>query len=367
MKEHTAMKKDCERLAMGEKSGQGSQVAEDTAFQMDNLPAEKQTVLYESLCPPCDCPSADADASKIESEYNVLRDKHLRLQERYHAVRAREMKRIERLPKLAQYELAALPTPWTAHMHPLGRTFYFNHESGVSSWHDPRQVPTPKVEACPFGVLADKGMRGGEAQEADLQQAADNMDVPGELWGSDDTRAGIAGARKHPPPSPSKLTGLPVAVETHVLSDSESYLSEETYSPLASDLPTSSRQSGIVIDTPRGSQLRGELYVSGPSLEVPLERPQVASERPREAETFVGGGERRLLVILDADRLWLMTSASEWPTWTEGEGHQRARDPGDEQTQSVAKPLDYGLNRYAPKCSAVLLEELLSSRDPGEG
>ena len=349
------MKKDCERLAMGEKSSQGSQVAEDAAFQMDNLPADKQTVLYESLCPPCDCPSADADASKIESEYNALRDKHLRLQERYHAVRAREMKRIERLPKLAQYELAALPTPWTAHMHPLGRTFYFNHESGVSSWHDPRQVPNPKVEACPYRVLADKGMRGGEAQEADLQQDADKIDVPGELWGSDDTRAGIAAARKHPPPSPSKLTGLPVAVETHVLSDSESYLSEETYSPLASDLPTSTRQSGIVIDTPRGSQLRGELYVSGPSLEVPHEHPQVAtrevphehpqvaSERSREAETFVGGGERRLLVILDADRLWLMMSASDLPAWIEGEEHQRSRDPGDEQTQSVAKPLDSGL------------------------
>ena len=95
--------------------------------------------------------------------------------------------------------------------------------------------------------------------------------------------------------------------------------------------------------------------MSGPSLEVPHEHPQVAtrevphehpqgaSERSREAETFVGGGERRLLVILDADRLWLMMSASDLPAWIEGEEHQRSRDPGDEQTQSVAKPLDYGL------------------------
>ncbi len=79
-----------------------------------------------------------------------------------------------------------------------------------------------------------------------------------------------------------------------------------------------------------------------------------------------GGGERRLLVILDADRLWLMMSASDWPTWIEGEEHQSSRDPGDEQTQSVAKPLDYGLNRYATNCTSMLLEELLSSRDPGE-
>ena len=98
------------------------------------------------------------------------------------------MRMIERLPKLAQYEVTALPHPWTAHLHPIGRTFYFNHESGVSTWHDPRQVPTPR-EGCIDYITS-------------LQSTEDD-NVGRELWGG--KRQGTVGLAQADRPSGAKL------------------------------------------------------------------------------------------------------------------------------------------------------------------
>ncbi len=250
----------------------------------------------------CECSGEEFDA-KLQYEYSQLRDKLLRLESEHNSLKAREMRMIERLPKLAQYEVAALPQPWTAHLHPSGRTFYFNHESGVSSWHDPRQVPSPKVESCPgFPSSLDTD---GFAESGSLD---DN--VGSELWGEKKHRAvGMAAGQ----PSEARLTGQQKAVHKETLSASESLLPAHSFSPASEIMRTTTRHSGITIDTPRGSRMQGKLQVTGPTLVTRYEE-ELTDEREKEQTVF--GGEAKM-VFLDGDRLWLSTVDNPVAPWEE--------------------------------------------------
>jgi len=74
--------------------------------------------------------------SKLMEEFHKLQYENKKLM-------GRELQRIQRLPKVDETELLALPSPWTSHLHPSGRVYYFNHQTGTSSWHDPRKVKSP--------------------------------------------------------------------------------------------------------------------------------------------------------------------------------------------------------------------------------
>jgi hypothetical protein len=320
--EHGVMKRECELMAMGKEKEEGGGLSN----QNEELP---QTVLHASgqVCPRCDDRGgAQGTDTQLMYEYDQLRNKHQRLESKYESLQARELRLVGRLPKIAQYELAALPHPWTAHLHPLGRTFYFNHESGVSSWHDPRLVPSPRVEGCPqLKSWAEREGQDDQVPNSEVQ----GEDVGRELWGD---RAG-AGAPQDaawsPPPVPvypshpsrAKLTGLPIEAEKRVLSESELHLPWRRYAPAEEDRRPSSRQSGIILDSPKGSHVRGKLQVSGPIL---VARRSVknlvgkgnAKEEEHEAlrEDMVFNWDLRT-VALDGDRLWLSTADSPVFPW----------------------------------------------------
>ena len=307
-KEHGEMKRECEKIAMGQRARQEPNVDEETLGMLYSRP---NTVLYDSghVCPRVDCPAQDSEV-RLQFEYGELRDKHMQLEAKYQSLLAREMRMVERLSKLAQYELTALPHPWTAHLHSLGRTFYFNHETGVSSWHDPRQVPTPRVEGCPLW----RHPASSDAYTVNDPDAPEKDNVDGELWGTDGGaeggrgQVGMSGSAR---PSTARLTGLPVRIQERVLSESEFQLPTHSFSPAEEQVSRSTRQSGITIDTPRGSQMRGTLQVAGPSLHPPPPhrvghtgtiKPEVVHDREEQ------GAWR--MVRLDGDRVWLSTSLS---------------------------------------------------------
>jgi hypothetical protein len=322
--DHGVMKRDCERMAMGERL---QKEKEDGGLSILNE-ERPQTVLHASgqVCPRCDDRGGAQDTdTQLMYEYNQLRNKHQRLESKYESLQARELRLVGRLPKIAQYELAALPHPWTAHLHPLGRTFYFNHESGVSSWHDPRIVPSPRVEGCP--QLNSWAEREGQDDQVPNSQVQ-GEDVGRELWGD---RAGAGAAQdaawSPPPPvypsrpSRAKLTGLPIEAEKRVLSESELHLPWRRYAPAEEDRRPSARQSGIVLDSPKGSHMRGKMQVSGPILVARRSAKKGvgkgnAKEEEHEAlrEDMAFNWDFRT-VALDGDRLWLSTADSPVFPW----------------------------------------------------
>ena len=273
---HRAMKKECEKIATGEMQRQSE-------FDVDSLLDQRETVLANGahVCPLCQCDPQASDL-KLQNEYDEMREQYIRLESKYNTLRARELQMTRSLPKLAQYELNALPQPWTAHLHPLGRTYFFNHETGVSSWHDPRQMPSPNVEGCPPAFF-------------------------------DPLRSGSKGLGL-PQPSEARLTGIKPEQKSETLLELQSYLPPYSYSPAAEKLYSSTqsrvRESGaanVNVDTPQGSSMRGVLFVLGPSLDPP--RNHYSLSQKDEVETEVEGFEWDLrTVVLDGDRLWMTTS-----------------------------------------------------------
>jgi len=330
-REHEAMKRECEIIAMGAKS-----MKEDDSGGLSTLHDDRpQTVLHARghICPRCDDRGGAQDSdTQLMYEYQQLREKHHRLEAKYQTLQARELRLVDRLPKIAQYELAALPHPWTAHLHPLGRTFYFNHESGVSSWHDPRLVPSPKVEGCP--QFNSRATREGQNEYVPNSEELNEDNVGPELWGDQAVFKGTQEAAAVPPPAPAttsrpslaKLTGLPDVKEKRVLSESELHLPWHSYAPAEEDVRPSARQSGIAVDSPKGSHMRGKLQVSGPIL-VPRRSTKKGKGKGREDEeerqAFKGDrafdGELRT-VALDGDRLWLSTADSPVFPWEQAAG-----------------------------------------------
>ena len=273
---------------------------DDAEGMLYSLP---QTILHSMahVCPICDIGMQVSDV-KLQYEYSQLRDKYLRLESKYQSLQARELRLNDHLPKLAQYELAALPHPWTAHLHTHGRTFYFNHETGVSSWHDPRQVASPKVEGCPQLLSSiDTNRLQPENVNSELQ---DEINVEYELWHSDSAETEPLTPRSRP--SAAKLTGLPSEEAKATLSDFEFHLPLHSYDPAEEQGRAATRQSKTAIDTPEGSRMHGKLQVSGPTLVStrPTKASKLQSEPIPDDSAFLGNLRT---VALDGDRLWLST------------------------------------------------------------
>ena len=289
------MRKECQQIAMGQRTKREGGSGDDDAQELLFRPP--QTVLHNRghVRQRCEC---GEDSAKVQYEYSQMRDKYFRLESKYNSLRAREMRMIDRLPKLAQYEVAALPHPWTAHLHPVGRTFYFNHENGVSTWHDPRQVPTPKSEGCQAGSDA-------------FMDSVENDNVAQELWGQ--KREGVIGLAPADRPSEAKLNGQRTFVGTQTLSESESHLPAHSFSPADETTRTGTRQSGISLDTPRGARMQAKLQVSGPALVAPHDE-LLTDERAREQAVLDGEARK---VLLDGDRLWLVDDDSALAPWDE--------------------------------------------------
>jgi hypothetical protein len=284
---------------MGERTHQNKELGEDMQDVLSR-PSQAAGLLKGHIRSRCECSGEESDA-KLQYEYSRMRDRYLRLESEHNSLKAREMRMIERLPKLAQYEVAALPQPWTAHLHPSGRTFYFNHESGLSSWHDPRQVPLPKVESCPGFPASLETDRFAESGSLD-----DN--VGSELWGEKKQGAvGMAAGQ----PSEAKLTGQQKVVHKETLSESDSHLPAHSFSPASEIMRTTTRQSGITIDTPRGSRMQGKLQVTGPTL-VTRHEEELTDERVKDQAVFRGEAK---MVFLDGDRLWLSIADTAVAPW----------------------------------------------------
>jgi hypothetical protein len=67
---------------------------------------------------------------------------------------------------LSLFDAAALPPPWTAHLHPSsGAVYYHNAETGSSSWLHPRDAPLPIAERA--GCAPCAPCAGGPAGEGD--------------------------------------------------------------------------------------------------------------------------------------------------------------------------------------------------------
>ena len=363
-KQHQSMKRECEQIAMNEQAQHAP--AKNPENDLTPFLGSPQTVLHANahLCPRIDCPLQEADQS-LRDQVEYLKTKLVRLESKHDMLKSREMQMLQRLPKVAQYETSALPHPWTAHMHPHGRTYYHNHQTGVSSWHDPRQMEPPRVEGCP-GLWGQKTMNS-EAQSL----FSDQSNVAAELWGQGGDRqtVGIATA----PQSAAKSSGQPTstAAKDKVLSEFQAYMPSDSNSPVDDEGQSKSGvtgDAGTSLDTQSGARRSGQLLVSVPILVAPAEHHEWERTRKtihkgqyrkysldqsapnmNDAETaaeqgaFVGDLR---MVRLDGDRLWLSVPESTTLPW---ESSQRLAFPEpnsqDRSDQAPSSPEDFFASR----------------------